>query len=144
MLHTHIDGLRITASYSKGAVMVTLKLAQVIGVRVGLVTHIGIVSDRQADGVPMVISNSLRVGGVAEEPLSVFQGSYPLVTVAQPAVLPAWYVLSRARQMLGTRWNLLTWNCEHFVFWTHGLESKSPQLNRAFLGLAAVLLIAKA
>jgi len=123
--------------------MFSLNPAQVIGVRVGLVTHIGIVSDQRADGVPMVISNSLRAGGVAEEPLSVFQGHHPLVPVAQPAVLPAWYVLSRARQMLGTRWNLLTWNCEHFVYWTHGLESKSPQLNRAFLGLA-VLLIAKA
>jgi hypothetical protein len=122
--------------------MVTLNPGITIGVRVGPVIHVGIVSDRNSGGMPMVISNSFRAGGVAEEPLSVFQGGYPLVSVAQPTVLPSWHILSRARQMLGTRWNLLSWNCEHFVYWAHGLEPKSPQLKQAgaYIGLAALLM----
>lgn len=122
--------------------MVTLHPGDTIGVRVGFVTHVGIVSDRYSDGAPMVISNSHRAGGVTEEPMSVFQGRYPLVSVAQPKTLPAGHILSLARQKLGTRWNLLSWNCEHFVHWAHGLEPKSPQLSHAvaFAGLVALLM----
>ena len=122
--------------------MVSLNPAQVIGVRVGPIVHLGIVSDRFANGEPMVISNSLRAGGVAEEPLSVFQGRYLLVPVSLPRVLPAGHILSLARQKLGSRWNLLSWNCEHFVHWAYGLGLKSPQLDRAsvLVGLTVFLI----
>lgn len=121
--------------------MGNLNPGQLIGVRVGPVIHLGIVSDRYAQGLPMVFSNSLRSRCVEEEPLAVFQGAYEFVSVAQPANLPAWYVLSRARQMLGTRWNLISWNCEHFVYWVFGHEPESPQLKRVgvILGIALLL-----
>ena len=121
--------------------MVTLNPGDTIGVRIGFVTHVGIVTDRYFDGMPMVISNSHRAGGVAEEPLAVFQGSYPLVPVVQPRALPVGHILFLSRQKLGTRWNLLSWNCEHFVRWAYGLEPMSPQLKQAsvVVGLVALL-----
>lgn len=120
----------------------TLLPGAVVGVRVGLITHVGIVTDRHVDGQPMVISNSMRSGRVEEEPWRVFQGPFPLVSVTQPAALPAWQVLSRARQKLGTRWNLFSWNCEHFVAWAFGRNPQSPQLRAGVIsGLAALMLM---
>jgi len=123
--------------------MGNLNPGQLIGVRVGPVIHLGIVSDRYVDGLPMVISNSLRSGCVAEEPFAVFKGGWEFIPVAQPANLPTWYVLSRARQMLGTRWNLISWNCEHFAYWVFGHESESPQLKQAGVMLGIAILLAR-
>lgn len=123
----------ITHTFTPGAV---------IGVRVGLITHVGIVTDRYIDGQPMVISNSMRSGCVEEEPWRVFQGAFPLVPVIQPATVPACRVLSRARQKLGTRWDLFSWNCEHFVEWAFGRDPQSPQLRAGIIsGLAALMIM---
>lgn len=120
--------------------MVSFIPGQAIGVRVGVVTHVGIVTDRTMNNEPMVISNSLRSGCVAEEPLSVFKGALEIVSVAQPASVPAWQVLARAREKLGIRWNLLSWNCEHFVTWAFGLKPHSRQLQAGmFTGALALL-----
>ncbi len=122
--------------------MIPLHPGQIIGVRVGPVIHLGIVSDHcDAMGLPMIYSNSFRSGRVALEPLAVFKGVYEFVSVAQPADVPAWQVLARAQQMLGIRWNLFSWNCEHFVFSAYGLMPQSPQLNGAgvVVGLALLL-----
>lgn len=108
--------------------MICFTPGQVIGVRVGFITHVGIVTDRTVNGEPMVISNSLRRGEVAEEPLSMFKGAFELVPVEKPAAMPAWIVLSRAREKLGTQWKLTSWNCEHFVTWAFGHEPQSKQL----------------
>ncbi len=124
--------------------MITCNLTPgtVVGTRVGLITHVGIVTDRHAGGQPMVISNSMRSGRVEEEPLRIFQGGFPLVPVTQPALVPASEVLSRARQKLGTRWDLLSWNCEHFVHWAFGQDPKSPQLRAGLIsGLAFLMAI---
>jgi len=124
--------------------MVTLRPGQIIGVRVGTVTHLGIVSDHfDEHGIPLIYSNSLRSGRVALEPLVEFKGPYEFATVAQPTNLPAWQVLARARHMLGMRWNLFTWNCEHFVFSAYGLPPQSPQLQAAGVLLGLTILCAK-
>lgn len=122
--------------------MITCNLTPgtVVGARLGLITHVGIVSDRYADGQLMVISNSMRSGRVEEEPLHTFQGGFPLVSVTQPALVPASEVLSRARLKLGTRWDLLSWNCEHFVHWAFGQDPKSPQLRAGLISGLAVLI----
>ena len=91
----------------------------------------------------MVFSNSFRSGRVAEEPLAVFKGAGEFVPVAQLANLPVWYVLSRARLMLGTRWNLLSWNCEHFMYWVFGREPESPQLKQVGVILGVAILLAR-
>lgn len=113
--------------------MDTLFPGKVIGVRIGFVTHVGIVSDKLLHGEPMVISNSSRAGGVAEEPLSLFKGPFSFVAVPQPPVTPLAQVMGRARGKIGTTWNLFIWNCEHFVRHAFGIKPESPQLKLALI-----------
>jgi len=50
-------------------------------------------------------------------------------------------VVARARQMLGRQYDLLVFNCEHFVRLVHGLKPKSPQLIGAGLSLLLLILV---
>ena len=90
--------------------------------------HKGIVSDRWYGGKPMVISNSARAGGIAEEPWDVFTSGQLWIAEGYPGNLLHWEVLHRARSFHGTQYNALTWNCESFVTYCHGLPPASPQL----------------
>lgn len=90
--------------------------------------HKGIVSDRWYGGKPVVISNSARAGGIAEEPWDVFTSGQLWAAEGHPGNLLPWEVLHRARSLHGTQYNALTWNCESFVNYCHGLPSSSPQL----------------
>ena len=116
---------------------------KVIGVRVGPIIHVGIVSDKLYFGEPMVISNSNRAGGVAEEPLGVFQGPYKLIPMGQPAEAPREQVLARARKKIGTTWNLFSWNCEHFIRHAYGVKPESSQLQNAFVVAGAFWLLTR-
>ncbi len=114
----------------------------VVAVSVGPVDHVGILTDRQIDGLPTVISNSLRAAGVAEESLLTFGSGKQVRVIGFPGNLSPREVLQRARSRIGKPWSLLKWNCEHFVHWAHGLKPTSPQLAvavaLALLGIAAV------
>lgn len=110
----------------------------VISVDMGLYDHIGIVTDQYVNGVPAVISNSLKNGGVSEESLADFTGGHLVSTVGYLGNLPVRQVLQRARSKIGTKWDLLLWNCEHFVRWAHGLNPASPQVRRGFMLLAGI------
>ncbi len=114
----------------------------VISVKVGLVWHVGIVTERRIDGYPTVISNSQKVGHVAEETLPEFAGAGLVRVLGYLGNLEPSIVLRRARSQLGRGWSLVYSNCEHFVRWAHGLRPVSPQL-RAGLAIGSfVLLIA--
>jgi hypothetical protein len=54
-----------------------------------LFRHKGIVSDRWHGGKPMVISNSARAGGVAEEPWDVFTSGQTWKEEGHPGSLSA-------------------------------------------------------
>lgn len=100
----------------------------VLAVAVGPIEHVGIVTDQTRDGFPTVISNSHRAGRVVEEPLPTFvSGGEPRIVGYLGKLSPV-EVLRRARSLIGTKWKLLSWNCEHFVRWAHGLKPTSPQL----------------
>jgi hypothetical protein len=86
----------------------------------------------------MVISCSRRRGGVAEESIVEFSQGSPITPVDYPGTLPPFQVLWQARNLLGTRWDLFRFNCEHFVRLAHGLEPQSPQLQSG-VALAALL-----
>jgi hypothetical protein len=90
--------------------------------------HKGIVSDRWHNGKPMVFSASARSGGVREEPWGVFAEDRAVTVEGYPGKLPSWEVLRRARALMGSAYDLLTRNCEHFVAYVHGLKPQSPQL----------------
>lgn len=120
----------------------SLKVGAVLSVRVGLVKHVGIFAGYAPDGTPMVISNSLRSGCVAEESLAVFAGGRQVLIEPLASQLPVWSVLQRARQRLGERWNLISFNCEHFVHWALGMEPQSPQLQALVMACGVVGLTA--
>ncbi len=91
-------------------------------------SHKGIVSDRWYGGKPMIISNSARSGGVREELWGVFAEGCVVTVDGNPSGLPHFEVLSRARSLIGTQYDLFRWNCEHFVAYAHGLKPQSAQV----------------
>jgi hypothetical protein len=106
--------------------------------------HVGLLGDRWIGGNLTVISCSRRRGEVVEESWDEFRQGQ-LVTLENylgsrsPEV-----VLARAREAIGTRWNLVTFNCEHFVRRAHGVREQSPQLQAAMLFVCGALVMASA
>jgi hypothetical protein len=82
-------------------------------------------------------SASLFHGGVVQQSLGEFANGKDIHFAGNPGVLPAEVVAQRAASCVGKPWNLLNANCEHFVYWAHGLQPQSPQLARA-AGLLAI------
>ena len=115
---------------------VSLPPGTVLGVRFGLIEHVGIVTDRTIDGMPAVISNSRAHGGVREEALSSFAEGRPFRVYKTMGKLPKREISRRARRMIGRRYDVLRFNCEHFVRIAHGRKPRSPQLHTA-LAVAA-------
>lgn len=105
--------------------------------------HIGIVSDRVVHGVPMVISGSNRQGKVVEETWSAFAptGKWKVETLTGPVSGLA--VVERARSILGTPYDLLTWNCDHVTHYALGLRPQSPQLMLVCISLASLFIVAR-
>ena len=109
----------------------------VVAARFGLYKHLGLVSDRWAGDGPMVISNSKRSRHGAEETMAVFSAGTPVRIVGYPGDLAPDEVLARARAVMTRPYDLLVWNCEHFIRHAHGLPRRSPQVQTAAaLGLA--------
>lgn len=90
--------------------------------------HLGIVSDRWHGGKPMVISNSARRGGVHEEPWDVFAQGKPVTVEKSHSDMPRREAVTQARSRIGTRYDALTWNCEHLVSDARGFRPSSPQV----------------
>ena len=87
-----------------------------------------------------VISCSRRRRGVAEESVSEFANAAAVTAIGYPGKLSPFEVVWRAKSMLGMRWHLFKFNCEHFVNRAHGLESESPQLQAA-VALSALIVV---
>jgi hypothetical protein len=100
--------------------------------------HFALVTDKKgADGKPVVIANSGNTGGPAEQSWDRFvQGRrYRAFYLSD---LPPKVVLYNAYSMMGTRYNFLHWNCEHFANACHGRPAQSHQI-RGGLALAALM-----
>ena len=104
--------------------------------------HKGIVSDQWSGDTPMMFSNSARAGGVAEEPWDVFAAGQVVAVEGYPSNLPPAQVVGRARSLIGTRYQLLNWNCEHLTSYAHGQQPTSPQVAFVVGVLVLVTLIA--
>lgn len=103
--------------------------------------HWGIVTDSWKDGEQTVISCSGLRRMVVEEPMSTFGQGYPIEARNFSSALPVREVLVRARRKLGQRYDLLSWNCEHFVYDSFGLVKQSPQIKQfAILAIGLTLL----
>ena len=113
-----------------------LSPGSVISVRYSLYKHFAIVSDSFTDGKPNLISLSHRSGGVLEEPWSTAVGNRPFELSSIQGNKSSDTVLACARSFIGSdiRYNVVTFNCEHFVRLVHGLPVKSKQVRRALYG----------
>ena len=104
----------------------------------GLTRHFGIVTKKRgSDGLPIVVANALASRGPAEELWTKFTEGQAHEQAYYPSKLPPELVLYNAYSMFGTRYNLISWNCEHFVNACHGLHPTSRQVTG--LALAAVI-----
>jgi Lecithin retinol acyltransferase len=99
----------------------------------GLTQHFGIVTAlRGADGMPVVVANSISNRGPGEESWEKFTEGKGVHTAAYyPSALPPDLVLGTAYRLFGTPYHLLKWNCEHFVNVCHGLPARSRQVGQA-------------
>lgn len=92
--------------------------------------HWGIVTDSWKNGEQTVISCSGLRRMVVEEPMSIFCQGNSVEPRDFPSALTVREVLARARGKLGQPYDLLSWNCEHFVYDASGLVKQSPQLQQ--------------
>lgn len=121
----------------------------VISIRYSLYKHFAIVSDCFVDGKPNLISLSHRTGRVLEESWDTVVGKQPIELSRIQGTESASAVLTHARSFISRdiKYNLFTFNCEHFVRLVHGLPVKSKQVRRtlygAMLGIASCLFLPK-
>lgn len=113
----------------------------------GAVEHFGMLMDRHVFGYrPTIISPSKKRGAVVEEFAPGFSGGAPILAHGPWGDLPWQHKMKIARANLGRPYHLFLGNCEHFVRVCSGLEPESPQLQKAFggiaLGGAALLILA--
>lgn len=111
----------------------TIKPGTVIATVKGGFWHVGVYSN-----IGTVISNSRCSGGVIEESLNAFCNGKQIKILGYPSQLPPFEVIYRARQLIGKKYNVFNYNCEHFVREVHGLKPESPQLNQASLLAACI------
>jgi len=108
-----------------------------------LYDHVGMLGDRLINGERTVIAFSARAGGFEELPLSQFGDGRPVTLGDYPGSLPPAVVVQRARSRRGQAYSWITFNCEHFVRYAHGVAIESPQLHQwafviSLLGLLSV------
>lgn len=113
-----------------------LVAGSVISVRYPLYKHFAIVSDSSTNGKPNLISLSYRTAGVLEEPWELVVGNRHYECSQIKGADTANVVLKRARSYIDTeiKYNLLAFNCEHFVRLAHGLPMQSKQVQKTIYG----------
>jgi hypothetical protein len=114
-------------------------LCSVLEVRYFGFRHRGIVVGWDGAGQPLVASNSAARSGVCVETLGDFSDGRDVTIAELPhqELHPA--ILQRVRKKLGSKYDLVSWNCDHFVEWSLGREVKSTQL-RDWTAIVACLL----
>lgn len=97
--------------------------------------HVGVYA-----GGGAVIHNSKQHLRVVEEPLAAFASGERVTVEARARRGMGGVVVDRAREHLGTSYDLLRWNCEHLAEYARTGTASSPQLKGAlgFLALAAL------
>mgnify|MGYP000008766014 CR=1 FL=1 len=107
-------------------------MLQVVIVYMGLYQHWALLSDRTRDGKPMLISNTRRNGTVKEESWDQVVGNRQFkVHYIQINTSPS-LILARARNCINrVKYDLLQYNCEHFVREVITGVAKSTQVKQA-------------
>lgn len=119
-----------------------LQAGDVIAIRYPLYKHFAIVSDQNNEflgiNYPNLISLSNRTGTVLEESWHLVVGNKPVEKTRISGNEPRQVILNRAREAIemNIKYELLSFNCEHFVRYVHGLPIKSIQVRKTFYGAA--------
>lgn len=104
--------------------------------------HKGVISDRYWNGRPMVYACSAATGEVREETWETFTSGNDVTIEGYLGNLNPLHVVARARSCVSKKYDLFRWNCEHFVYFVHGLEPRSPQLAAVVTGAGVLLALA--
>lgn len=103
-------------------------------------SHVGVYT-----GGGTAVHNSKDHLRVVEEPISAFASGSPITIVARAKPGTESLVVQRARDLIGTSYNLFFWNCEHLAAFAQTGRPASTQLQfgLALAGaVAAVLAVA--
>jgi len=98
---------------------------------------------------PNLISLSYRTGTVLEESWHEVVGDKKVEISQISGIEPQHTIIKRARKCINKdiKYNLLTFNCEHFVRYAHGLPIESIQVQKvlsgAIIGAASCMLLPK-
>ncbi len=109
-----------------GIVSIPVRFRRVIPVR-----HVGVITDAiGADGQPTILHSSERRGGVVETTASEFiaHRAGQLLYHGRLGSLSSDEMLARGRAAVGTPYDAMRNNCEHFALRAAGEEPTSPQL----------------
>lgn len=107
----------------------------------GVLKHVGVISDKTINGEPTVISASQKTSMVKEETFEDFSEGKPVELTGISGSLTGMEVVRRARSKVGVKYQLFSLNCEHFARWCHGLKVESKQL-QFFVVLASIAIVA--
>ena len=109
---------------------------QVIAIRHPLFKHFAIVSDCFDNDTPRLISLSYRKSSVQEERWQDVVGNRQFEISNIEGHYSREIILARARRYLSCdiKYNLITFNCEHFARLIHGLPVESVQVKHAVYG----------
>lgn len=107
--------------------MITLNPGMVVAIRGWWGEHWGIVAADKYGQLTVISNRGLR-GCVTEELWHSVVGTSEWHIVKELASdIPGYFVVERARSMIGSRYDFLKWNCQDLVYWALGLEPQSPQ-----------------
>lgn len=101
--------------------------------------HFGVQHDGIYTEAGTVISASARTGEVVEEDMATFSDGKKVVSKGYPSDRTPEEIETNARARLGKKYNLLSYNCQHFAGECHG-QKKSRQLRTVVVGVAALAL----
>lgn len=103
--------------------------------------HVGIYLGRDAWGRQWVIHNA-KSGFVHEDLLEMFAAGLPVALKSRVArnSYEQRLIVERARSLLGQKYDLLNFNCDHFATFAQTGVAFSPQL-RAFAGFVGMAFV---
>ncbi len=117
-----------------------LQVGDIIEVDRFFYRHVGIyVGPRTFDG--RVVAHNDKNGGVVLSTLAEFSGGQPIQlrkSAGNVNYFQRQETADRILSLLGQKFDLLTFNCEHAANWAQNGKSESPQLQGVFL-LAAIV-----
>lgn len=91
---------------------------------------------------PFVYANAPAVG-VARQSVAEFAGGRAVTSLPAVTHLDPSQVVARAERMLGRPYDLLSWNCDHFVASALGRKPESPQLRGIVLALVGAFALSR-